>query len=80
MVLAPQSVCTVCGKAFTFEFPPFSPQPTLYRIRHCKKGNHVDVPGKVAKLLEVKENKLVQPVYGDLLDDEPAAAEGKTGH
>lgn len=68
MTLAPQLICTACGKAFTYKLTSFSPQPTLHRIRHCKSGNHVDVAGVVPKLLEVNENKWVQPVYGDLLD------------
>jgi hypothetical protein len=68
-MLAPHSICNVCGKTLTYELTSFSPQPTLHRIRHCAIGNCVDVAGKVTKLLEVDEDKWVLPVYGDLLDE-----------
>ena len=69
MVLAPQLVCSVCGKAFTYEPSLFSTQPTVSRVRHCANGNSVEVAGKVTRLLEVNENRWVQPVYGDLIED-----------
>jgi hypothetical protein len=77
-MLGPQSVCTVCGRKFTFNLAPFSSQPTLQRVRHCAYGKYVDVAGPVNSLLEINENRWVRPVYGDLLeDDESLEAERK---
>lgn len=69
--------CSVCGKEFIIEFEDkgagqthMLPGTILPRLRHCARGNFVDVPGKPTAFSEIVDGEpvAVEPIVTDALE------------